>query len=321
MASLRGLVLQRGAVIVLVGAVALAVVGLVVTRSLVDRLGSNSPCAVVTKPSFSKNRSPAQITAGSRVTAHFEYVVADCEIDVYDIDWGNRLVQRINLPQIDPSDPRYRGQPAQTGMLYISFGNQGPPGGSLLAYDLRREPSCLAARLSRRNRQHGDAATEREIYMPAGESSGDGTWRIIDARTGLPTGAGCQRRRSAHNTIMGADGEHVYLAGVGLPVLAVASTTSNDVSARDRAAQRTGVRPVYDQRVRDTRVSLTARSFLGFPGAVASKAGRCCTRFRCRDSPFDRATFKRTPDHGISLSPDERGLYLLRHPEWLRACL
>lgn len=310
MASFRGLVHRRGAVIVLVGAVGLAVVGLVVARSLVDRLGSNNPCAVVTNPSSSKNRSPAQITAGSRVTAHFEYVVPDCEIDVYDVDRGNRFVQRIRLPQI--VNPRGVVASPVTGMLYISFGNQGPPGGSLLAYDLPRSRVVWQRDYRVGIDSMAISADGREIYMPAGEGSGDGTWRIIDARTGLPTGAAINAGAGAHNTIMGADGEHVYLAGVDYPYLAVASTTSNDVVREIGPLNGPGVRP-FTINGSETIAFTTARSFLGFQ-VSSIQSGKVLYTVPVPGFSFDRATFKRTPDHGISLSPDERELYLIDTP-------
>ena len=318
MASLRGLVLRRGAVIVLVGAVALAVVGLVVTRSLVDRLGSNSPCAVVTKPSFSKNRSPAQITAGSRVTAHFEYVVADCEIDVYDIDRGNRLVQRINLPQIDPSTHGFVASP-QAGMLYISFGNQGPPGGSLLAYDLRRSRVVW-----RRDYRVGIdsmaiSADGREIYMPAGEGSGDGTWRIIDARSGLPTGAAINAGAGAHNTIMGANGEHVYSLAWITRTSPLRARQARRWCERSGRSNGPGVRP-FTINGSETLASSLPQGASSDSRSVASKAERCCTRFRCRDSPL---IARPSSARRITASRSARRTRALpdRHPEWLRACL
>src|ERR1700722_1813221 len=101
------------------GAVALGlVVGLVVTAALGARL--------------------VRERAGSRaqVTRHFEYVLADNKIFVYDIDRANKLVGTIPLPPIGPVHG-FVASPV-TGMLYISYGGQGGSSGngSLLAFDL-----------------------------------------------------------------------------------------------------------------------------------------------------------------------------------------
>jgi DNA-binding beta-propeller fold protein YncE len=247
----------------------------------------------------------------SQSVKHLEYVLADRSIYVYSIDEDNRLVQRINLPQIGASTHGIVASP-QTGMLYISFGNQQPPGGALLAYDLRRSRVVW-----QRNYRFGIdsmaiSADGRKIYMPAGEGSGDGTWRIIDARTGLPTGAAINAGAGAHNTIMGADGEHVYLAGVDYPYLAVASTTSNEVVREIGPLNGPGVRP-FTINGSETLAFTTARSFLGFQ-VSSIQSGEVLYTVPVPGFSFDPATFKRTPDHGISLSPDERELYLIDTP-------
>ena len=256
-------------------------------------------------------RAVMTVDVASQSVKHLEYVLADSSIYLYSIDEDNRLVQRITLPQIDAPTHGIVASP-QTGMLYISFGNQGPPGGSLLAYDLRRSRVVW-----RRDYRVGIdsmaiSADGREIYMPAGEGSGDGTWRIIDARTGLPTGAAVNAGAGAHNTIMGADGEHVYLAGVDYPYLAVASTTSNDVVREIGPLNGPGVRP-FTINGSETLAFTTARSFLGFQ-VSSIQSGEVLYTVPVPGFSFDRATFKRTPDHGISLSPDERELYLIDTP-------
>ena len=53
---------------------------------------------------------------------HFEYVVVDGEIDVYDIDREHRFVQRIDVPEIR-SPPGVVAHP-DAALLYISNGGR-----------------------------------------------------------------------------------------------------------------------------------------------------------------------------------------------------
>ena len=70
------------------------------------------------------------------LTKHLEYVFPDEEMDVYDIDRGNRFVKKVALPHIGPIHGAV-ASPA-TGMLYLSYGGEGGSegNGSLAAYNL-----------------------------------------------------------------------------------------------------------------------------------------------------------------------------------------
>lgn len=251
--------------------------------------------------------NPANTTAAK----HLEYVLADRALYVYAIDEGNRLVQTISLPEIGGDTHGIVASPA-TGRLYIAFGNQQPPGGSLLAYDLLQDRV-----LWKRTYAFGidSMAISRDgdlIYMPAGEASGDGSWRLIDARSGNPTGAVIHAGAGAHNTIMGASGEHVYLGGVDYPYLEVASTATNQVVRRIGPLKGPGVRP-FTINGSETLAFTTARSFLGFQVSDI-ESGDVLYTVPVPGFSFDPETFKRTPNHGISISPDERELYLIDTP-------
>jgi hypothetical protein len=143
---------------------------------------------------------------------HYEYVVPDGSICVYDIDNGQRLVQAIPLPVAKG----VRGVAASppTGMLYVSYGGDGGVNGtgSLLKFDLRRRK--LVWIRAYRTGVDSMAITRdgRTIYMPTGELAPGGDWLVLDARTGhvrsrIHGGAG------PHNTIVGLGGRNVYLGG------------------------------------------------------------------------------------------------------------
>ena len=259
------------------------------------------------------NRSPAQLTAHSRVTRHFEYVLADGSLYVYWIDRGQQLVQQIRLPSSSTNGGTHgivaspRG-----GMLYVSYGRQSSTGGSLLAYDLIRNRVVWQRSYPFGIDSMAISPDGRTIYMPAGEGSGDGTWRLIDATTGQPTGAEIHAGAGAHNTIIGPDGKYLYLGGVDHPYLEVASTATNRVVRTIGPLNGPGVRP-FTINGSQTLSFTTARSFLGFQvGDI--KTGKVLYTVGVPGFSFDPAAFGRTPDHGISLSPNERTLYLIDTP-------
>jgi DNA-binding beta-propeller fold protein YncE len=273
--------------------------------------------AVVLGVALTERRAAAPTARAARAAAtvepikHLEYVVSGNSVDVYLIDEQNRLVQTISLPQITAPTHGAVASP-QRGMLYISYGSQNGPVGSLLAYDLRHHRVVWNRHYPLGIDSMALSPDGQMIYMPAGEASGDGSWRLIDARSGNPTGAVIHAGAGAHNTIMGASGEHVYLAGVDYPYLEVASTATNQVVQRIGPLNGPGVRP-FTINGSETLAFTTARSFLGFQVSDI-ESGEVLYTVPIPGFGFDPETFKRTPNHGISISPDERELYLIDTP-------
>jgi DNA-binding beta-propeller fold protein YncE len=286
----------------------IAAVGVVALAAALALVVSRSSSETSTRDS---GRSPAILTAHSAATRHFEYVVSGAGLYVYSIDRGNRLVQTISLPQIGTSVHGVVACP-RAARLYISYGFQRPPGGSLLAYDLRR-----GRVLWHRTYSFGIDSMAIDprchlIYMPAGEGTTVGTWRIIAAQNGRPTGRTIAGPPGAHNTIIGPDGRYLYLGGVDYPYLEVASTATDAVVRKLGPLNGPGVRP-FTINGSQTLAFTTARSFLGFQVSDIS-TGKVLYTVPVRGFSFDPATFGRTPDHGISLSPNERDLYLIDTP-------
>lgn len=256
-------------------------------------------------------RSPAVLTAHSAGTGHFEYVVAGGAVYVYSIDRANALVQTIGLPRIGSSIHGVVASP-RTARLYISYGLQGPPGGSLLAYDLRRGRVVWQRTYRFGIDSMAISPNGRWIYMPAGEGTTDGRWRIIAAANGQPTGRAIAGPAGAHNTIMGPNGRYLYLGGVDYPYLEVADTRTNKVVRKLGPLNGPGVRP-FTINGSQTLAFTTARSFMGFQ-VSSIVTGKVLYTVPVPGFSFDRATFSHTPNHGISLSPDERSLYLIDTP-------
>ena len=253
---------------------------------------------------------PRRLTAKTRLVRHFEYVLPDGEIDVYDIDRGHRRVQRILLPQARG----IRGAVAsvRTGILYVSYGGDGGGNGngSMLAYDLVRERVLWQRSYGAGIDSMAVTPDGKTIYMPEGEQSRTPDWFVIRAATGEPTGV-ITAGAGPHNTVVGLDGAYVYLGGRNDPYLSVASTSTNAI-VKKIGPLRGGVRP-FTVNGTQTLVFTTATGFLGFQ-ASSLETGRVLYTVDLRDLgfPYDPKTFvPSTPSHGISLSPDEKQVYVM----------
>jgi hypothetical protein len=252
---------------------------------------------------------PRTASAAAQAISHYEYVFPDEAMYVYDIDHGLRLVQRVNFPGVSG----IRGVVAspRTHMLYISHGG-GNGNGSLLAYDL------VVGRVVW-NRSYGrgidsmaiDASGSR-IYMPDGELSSDGTWTVIDARSGrvIRTIAG---GTGPHNTVVGLSGKRVYLGGRNSNYLDVASTSTNRI-VRRIGPLKSGVRP-FTINGRETVAYTTATGFLGFQVSSVNTGRVLYTMTFGPHFRWDPGNFgPSAPSHGVSLSPDERQLWVIDAP-------
>jgi DNA-binding beta-propeller fold protein YncE len=269
-----------------------------------------SSTADATRAVHSGETLPARLTAHSSVTRHFEYVFDGGAIDVYDIDHGNRSVGRMSFPA-----SRIRGLAASpaTGRLFVAYGGSGGPAGtgSMLAYDL-----VSGKTLWRRDYTTGVdniaiTPNGRAIYMAVGESSNSSTWEVIDPSNGKVTGS-ISAGAGPHETIIGADGKYVYLGGVDTPYLEVASTSTDRVVRRIGPLREPGVRP-FTINGAQTLAYTTSWNFLGFQ-VSSLNTGKVLYDISPPGFRFDPATFRSIPDHGISLSPDGRQLYLIDTP-------
>jgi DNA-binding beta-propeller fold protein YncE len=248
-------------------------------------------------------------TQSDHTIHHDMYTFSDGEMNVYDMDHGQAFMQRLSLPLVKS----VRGVVANpaTHLLYVAYGGDGGDtgNGSLLAYNL-----LTNAVVWRQHYAHGidsmaispDGMT---IFMPDGGRSADGIWYIVDARTGQETG-NIQGGANPHNTIVGLSGKHVYLGGEGYNYLEVADTATHRVVQRI-GPLRSGVRP-FTINGRETLAYISVTGFLGFQvGDITT--GKVLYTVPVHgftwavDSGFD-------PSHGISLSPDEKMLYLIDYP-------
>jgi DNA-binding beta-propeller fold protein YncE len=253
---------------------------------------------------------PARLSAHSVATRHFEYVFDSSGIELYDIDHHNRYLGQIPFPNLP-----VRGLAADpaSATLFVAYGGPGGSAGtgSMLALNL------LSGRtIWQRHYQTGVdniaiTPNGRAIYLATGEASGSSTWEVINPATGAMTGS-IQAGSGPHETIAGADGRYVYLGGVNTPYLEVASTATGRIIRKTGPLHGPGVRP-FTIDATQTLAFTTSWSFLGFQVSDL-KTGKVLYSVSPPGFRFDPGTFGSIPDHGISLSPDGRQLYLIDTP-------
>ncbi len=273
-----------------------------------SRLSATAPAL----RSSAGSTAPRYASIASSGTHHYEYVFPDGAMYVYDIDDHQRLVQTVQLSGITG----IRGVVAspRTHILYISHGGDGAGNGngSLLAYDLLNGRVLWDHSYPRGVDSMAITPDGRRIYLPDGELSADGIWSVVDGGTGdvigeISAGVG------PHNTVMSLDGKDVYLGGRNSAYLDVASTATNRVIKRVGPLE-SGVRP-FTVNGRGTIAYTTATGFLGFQVSSLT-TGRVLytvtfgSRFHWNPASYPASA----PSHGISLSPDERRLWVIDGP-------
>ena len=264
-------------------------------------------------PRATPRLSPAQLTTPLQTTRHFEYVLNAGAIYIYSIDQHNKLVQTVSVPQI-AGDPRGVVASPTTGRLYVSFGGEGGPAGngSMLALDLRTEKVLWVHNYPTGIDSMAVTPNGKTIYLPGGEFSASGTWSVVDAGTGNVVGS-VEGPTGAHNTVMSLDGKHVYLGGVDDPYLYVASTATNQIIQKIGPLHGPGAGRPFTINGSQTLAFNTASSFLGFQVSSIT-TGKVLYSIPIPKFTWNAQTFGHVPDHGISLSPNEREIYLIDTP-------
>jgi DNA-binding beta-propeller fold protein YncE len=253
---------------------------------------------------------PVEATAGSSAVHHYEYVFPLGEMYVYDMDNSQQLVQHVTgLPDTDG----VRGvmvSPA-THILYISHGGDGAQNGngSLLAYDLVTGKELWNKHYPFPIDSGAITADGKTIYMPSGELNSSGTWNVLNAANGEPIGS-IQGGSGPHNTIVSLDGKYVFLGGRASDYLDVASTATGAVLRRIGPLIGT-VRP-FTVNGADTLAYTTATEFLGFQvSSITTGAVLYTVPIPGFSVPSGFYTRISAPSHGITLTPDEKQVYVI----------
>jgi DNA-binding beta-propeller fold protein YncE len=240
-------------------------------------------------------------------TQHLEYVVDDGAIFVYDIDHDQSLVRRLSVPWA--LGVRGVGVSVSDSTLYVSYGGDGgnAGNGSLAAYDLRGDRVLWTRSYGTGVDSFALTPNGRTIYLPTGELSSGNEWLVVDARTGDRI-ATIHGARGPHNTVVSLDGAFAYLGGRTDRYLYIARTRDNRI-VRRVGPLKPGVRP-FTINGRHTLAFTTASDFLGFQMSNLA-TGKVLYTVGVRGFRIGSSFSLSTPSHGISLSPDERELYLV----------
>jgi hypothetical protein len=239
--------------------------------------------------------------------AHLEYVLENGLTSVYDMDHEYKLLKTISLPQTNAEVRGVTVAPA-THLMFIPFGGDGPGNGSgngsVLAYDLVQQKLIWEVHLKTGIDSGQVSPDASKLYIPTGENTASGIWNVLSAATGEVIGA-IQGGSASHNTVASNDGRYVYLGGRNHNYLDVYDTATGLV--KEVGPLIGGVRP-FTVNGSNTLAFTTAT---GFDGFQVSQITTGKVLFTVSFGAVPKAFPFTAPSHGISLSPDEKQLYVI----------
>jgi len=238
-------------------------------------------------------------------TQHYFYSFTDGNMYVYDIDNKFNLVYSTG----QPTSTGIRGMVANPtdGMLYIAYGGAGGStgNGGLLKYNLLTNTVVWTKAYNFGIDSPGITPNGKTIYLAGGEFSGNNLWYVIDTRTGnvittIAAGTG------PHNTIVSLNGQHVYMGARYTPYDYVVSTVTHTI-IKKIGPLKSGGRP-FTINGTETYAFTTQEGYLGFQ---VSNITTGQVMYTVPVTGFSNQGSMLIPDHGISLSPDEKEIYLI----------
>jgi len=249
--------------------------------------------------------SPTAAVAPARRLTHLEYVFNDGPVSVYDIDHGFKLRETFTLPGTRGGVRGVMVSPA-THTMYVSFGGDGGGAGkgSVLAYDLLAKRVIWSIEEKTGIDSGAVSADGKLLYMPDGAASSDGDWYILDTADGKVAGRIRSPGTGPHDGVMSADGRILQLGDRDYARLPIYDTQTGTVRTQVGPLVG-GVRPNTINGA-DTVSFTTANDFDGFQvGSITSGRVLYTESFGPCTGPLT------TCSHGISLSPDNRQLYVI----------
>jgi hypothetical protein len=248
-----------------------------------------------------------ELARAASTVQHYEYFTPDGSLFVYDIDNGFSLVKQVSLPT---ANVRGVSANAKTHMLYVSYGGDGGGHGtgSLLAYNLLNDTIVWNKNYSFGIDSMDITPDGQHIYMPDGEAAYDATWHEIDATSGnvlatISIGTGY----AAHNTLVNSSGTHVYMGALNYNYLVEVNTADNKIIQRIGPLTSGGVRPFTINRA-ETLAFTTTTGFIGFDVSSITTGKKLYT---VAPAGFVAPAGSNAPAHGITLSPDEKTVYIV----------
>lgn len=247
---------------------------------------------------------------GGSTVQHYEYVFPDGGIYVYNMDNNFAPVKKISVP----TTAGVRGTVAsvKTGMLYISYGGDGGSNGTngnLLAYNLQTDTVAWTRRYSFGIDSESVSNDGARIYLPEGELASNGLWQVLDTSSGDVIGTINSGGSGPHNTVINPAGTHVYLGPRSSNYLLEADAATNQVIKQIGPVGGTGgVRP-FTINGSETLAFITLTGYLGFQVGDIN-TGKVLYTVPVQGFSAAGAAAS-APSHGISLSPDEKEIYLV----------
>ncbi len=220
---------------------------------------------------------------------------------VFDIDHGHKFVKRIPARGLDengkPLNVKGVCASAATKRLYVSTLR------FLTCFDLVTEKILWEKEYEGGCDRMAIAPDGKFIYLPSLEKE---HWHVVDGLSGDVLKK-IVTRSGAHNTIVGLDGKHAFLAGLKSPILRVTDTRTHEVM-REVGPFGNVIRP-FTVNGRGTLCFVNVNDLLGFEvGDVTT--GKALHRVEVVG--FQKGPVKRhgCPSHGVGLTPDEKELWL-----------
>ena len=134
------------------------------------------------------------------------------------------------------------------------------------------------------------------IYLPSLEKE---AWYVVDAATGDEIKRLVLNSKS-HNTVCGLDGKRFYLAGLGSPLLSVATTENHSVE-RTIGPFGASIRP-FTVNGAQTLVFANVNELLGFEVGDLT-TNKVIHRVEVTGFPLGQPKRHGCPSHGIGLTP------------------
>lgn len=239
-------------------------------------------------------------------TQHYLYVVPDGGLYIYDMDNGFTQLKYVSLPTI--TDARGVAVDPATASLFIPYydksGGASSPGW-LMKYNLNTNTVVWDKRLSFSVDSPALSPDGKKLYLPESQASYSGIWHIVNTSDGSSAGTiSTTPGYASHNTIVSLDGSHVYLGALNHNYLMQASTSTNQVTKQIGPLQ-AGVRP-FTINEKETLAFTTASGYLGFEVSDIT-TGKLLFSVSIKGYTSSAAV----PSHGISLSPDEKEVYVI----------
>lgn len=222
---------------------------------------------------------------------------------VFDIDRGHHFVKRIALAGHGTDKAgkvlNMKGicASAALGRLYLSALE------SLMCIDLQTDQVLWEKSFDLGCDRMSLSPDGKTVYLPSLEQQ---AWYIVDALTGAEVKRLVVNSKS-HNTICGPDGKHVYLAGLGSPILSVMATDTNTI--RQTIGPFGDVIRPFTIDGAQTKVFVNTNGLLGFEIGDL-KTGQIISRVEVKGFPVGTPKRHGCPSHGIALTPDEREIWL-----------